>query len=244
MNLESTLLVALSQGFIGSLHCITMCGPFIFILNSGAKSNKAKGIFLSLIYNFSRALSYMIIGSIIGFFGKTLNQQTQVTQLASYLGALMIFLFALPYLIDSLPFKLTLSTSKTSARITRMMGKLVKKFHNKPIISYFIFGIFSGLLPCGLLIPVYSLSLTRGEALQGSLVMAAFAIGTIPTLMLLSLFSLQLKSVIQQLLSSKVWKFSFGLLLITIGIATILVRNQHEHNKHINHQQIKSHNAK
>ena len=57
---------ALILGFIGSFHCIGMCGPIAFALPINRKNN-IKKIALIFLYYFGRLLSYSFISFIFGF---------------------------------------------------------------------------------------------------------------------------------------------------------------------------------
>ena len=49
----------------------------------------------------------------------------------------------------------------------------------------FLAGVFTGLLPCGLVYAMLGMAASRGELLQGTLVMAAFGLGTVPAMVTL-----------------------------------------------------------
>ena len=61
-------LAALSLGFLGSFHCIGMCGPIAMALPLGRES-KTKQIAGALVYNTGRMATYGIFGLLFGLLG-------------------------------------------------------------------------------------------------------------------------------------------------------------------------------
>ena len=68
-ELYLSIITGLSIGFLGSFHCIGMCGPIALSLpvRSFAGRDKYLGI---VFYNIGRALTYASLGLIFGFLGK------------------------------------------------------------------------------------------------------------------------------------------------------------------------------
>ena len=65
----SFVLIPLALGFLGSFHCVGMCGPIALALPIGRRStgNKIIGI---LLYNFGRVLTYGLLGLLFGAIGR------------------------------------------------------------------------------------------------------------------------------------------------------------------------------
>ena len=59
---------AFSLGLFGSLHCAGMCGPIAMALPLSMKE-KTSILAQSLIYNFGRIASYMLMGLVMGLLG-------------------------------------------------------------------------------------------------------------------------------------------------------------------------------
>ena len=81
-------------GLLGSLHCVGMCGPLAFAINSN-NENKWLMIIQKLSYNFGRALSYTFVGLLIGLLGKQL-WIAGVQQAISIITGIIIVLVSLP----------------------------------------------------------------------------------------------------------------------------------------------------
>jgi uncharacterized protein len=63
------LYLALSLGFLGSLHCIGMCGPIAFALPVVGESIASR-IAGRLLYNSGRIITYGLQGIIFGLIGQ------------------------------------------------------------------------------------------------------------------------------------------------------------------------------
>src|SRR5689334_21873097 len=77
-------------GFLGSFHCVGMCGPIALSL---PPSSSGYG-FISgrLFYNLGRVFTYSILGLLFGFFGKGL-QLAGLQQTISILSGILILIF-------------------------------------------------------------------------------------------------------------------------------------------------------
>ena len=82
---------ALVIGFVGSLHCVGMCGPLnLFVLrNNGSVSAFGK-------YHAGRIFSYMLLGVLLGAIGTTIRL-VQLQQVATFvLGFGLLVIYSLP----------------------------------------------------------------------------------------------------------------------------------------------------
>jgi sulfite exporter TauE/SafE len=204
---------ALLQGFVGSPHCLGMCGPFVFLLNSRDEA----GIFSGLLYNFGRTISYSVVGFILGSIGWGANRFF-LADFALYLGSALVLIIGLQYIFPIFP---RLFQSHAPHWILRYATSALKNINNVPLLS-FMMGTISGLLPCGILYPAYSLSLLTGDPLQGSLVMVVFSLGTYPMLLTLGLSGQKVMLFLQK----KAFRVGIGIFLVIFAIYTIVNRIQ------------------
>ncbi|WP_373055937.1 sulfite exporter TauE/SafE family protein [Zunongwangia sp. H14] len=169
------LFSALIFGFLGSFHCVGMCGPIAFLLPVD-RNNKLKKLSQIFIYHFGRILAYSIIGFTFGLVGKSLSLFGMQQQLSILIGTLMI----IAILIPSHKFqKLNLSKPvfKTISRIKTSLGKELRK---KTPDTFLTVGFLNGFLPCGLVYMAVLGAIAGGSALEGGFYMSLFGIGTIP----------------------------------------------------------------
>ncbi|WCL48949.1 sulfite exporter TauE/SafE family protein [Leptospira sp. GIMC2001] len=202
---------AFLQGLFGSVHCLGMCGPFVLLLHS----RNGSGIISNLIYNIGRSISYSTIGFLLGMVGFGSNKYFYA-DLGLYLGSSLVLILGIGYIF---PFFPKFFNQGSPAFITKWVSGFLKRINNVKILSFLI-GIVSGLLPCGLLYPAYSLSLLTSHPVSGALVMFAFSLGTYPMIIGLGLSGQK----VLQMFQNRQYKVFLGILLVIIAISTIFNR--------------------
>ncbi len=178
------LIAAISLGFLGSFHCIGMCGPIALALPLNRES-RFTALFSGLLYNAGRILTYGIFGFIFGLLGKgfILSGYQQILSVA--LGVSILLLMFLPKLL------------KTQLQVLGFVYKFVAKlkaglrvlFTQKSYSAMFSIGVLNGLLPCGLVYLGIAGAIATGDGLKGSLFMMMFGLGTLPAMLFVSLAS-------------------------------------------------------
>jgi sulfite exporter TauE/SafE len=153
---------ALVAGFVGSLHCIGMCGGFAI-----ACGGRAKDTFL---WHTGRMATYAILGALAGAFGSLIPGPGWVVAVIS--GILIAWFAAglaglVPEPHVSIPGVKHIATNLATR--TNMAAR-------------FGFGMATGLLPCGLVYATLAIPVASGSPLVGALAMAAFGLGTAPAL--------------------------------------------------------------
>ena len=166
-------------GFLGSLHCIGMCGPIALALPSG--SFKSISFYTGrILYNSGRVITYSFFGLIFGMLGKSFSlvsiEFQQGVTIAT--GVAILFLVLLPSSVKS---KLTgnISSGKLIIKIKSYFSSL---FKNGSLTSLFLIGILNGLLPCGFVYVGLAGALNTGEISSGVFYMFLFGLGTIPAM--------------------------------------------------------------
>ena len=206
------LLSALVLGLLGSFHCVGMCGPIAFMLPVD-RSNSVKKISQIAIYHFGRLLSYGIIGLIFGIVGKGLYIFGLQQQLSIIIGALMILIVLIPYQTFN-KYNFSKPIYKLISKVKSSLGKELKK---KTPDTFLTIGFLNGFLPCGLVYMAVFAAIASGNALQGSLYMLVFGLGTIPLMTTAIYFSQFLKGNIRQRIQKAIPVF-----VILIGALFIL----------------------
>jgi len=166
---------ALIFGLLGSFHCVGMCGPIAFLLPLDRK-NRSKRILQLLSYHSGRIFMYALIGMAFGIVGKGFNLFGIQQQLSIGVGLLMITSILLPIKIFN-RYNFSKPIYRAVGKIKNAMGAELKK---KNPGTFFTMGYLNGLLPCGLVYMAVFGALATGGALQGSLYMIVFGLGTVP----------------------------------------------------------------
>ena len=171
------LLAAISLGFLGSFHCIGMCGPIALTipLNRNSWFSMISG---TLIYNTGRILTYTFLGVLFGIFGKGFMIAGWQNFLSVFSGVMILLLLLLPK-ISVMPVQVGFLVSF----IGKLKMKIRELFGVNTMYSLFIIGLLNGLLPCGLVYLGIIGAVTTGSILKAALFMAAFGAGTLPAML-------------------------------------------------------------
>jgi sulfite exporter TauE/SafE len=178
----SFLLAALSLGFLGSFHCIGMCGPIAMALPLGRES-KFKQVAGAVIYNVGRVLTYGIFGLLFGLLGKGFVIGGFQQVLSITMGILILLGLLLPSRITA-SFALTRFIAPMVQKAKVQLGDLLRQ---KNFNSLFLIGLLNGILPCGLVYLAVAGAIATGDAVKGSLFMMAFGAGTFPAMLFVAL---------------------------------------------------------
>lgn len=202
-------------GFLGSLHCVGMCGPLALALPVQGLSLHRRRIAI-LLYNIGRVVSYATIGLLLGFFGRQLYLSGVQQWISVAMGALILLTLFLNYAKHSpvrVPFinALYKTIQRRIAAILQSPGGL---------ISYGWLGILNGLLPCGMVYIALATALTLPGTLNTVLFMTMFGLGTLPAMMVLSYMGLTVNLSLRKMFK-KVLPYGMavvGILLILRGL--------------------------
>jgi hypothetical protein len=168
-------ITALLFGLLGSFHCVGMCGPIAFLLPVD-RSNTLRKTSQILMYHIGRILAYSSIGLVFGLIGSSLNLFGIQQQLTIGIGLLMIIVVLIPSQIFN-KYNLSKPLYKLISNVKSRLGNELKK---KSPDTFLTIGFLNGFLPCGLVYMAVFGALASGNALEGSLYMALFGLGTIP----------------------------------------------------------------
>lgn len=158
--MEVDLVGALVAGAVGLPHCAGMCGPF-----ATASSAEPGGL---AAWHLGRGTTYIGLGAVAGATAARLPLPPLViTGVAAALVLLMVANIGgwLPPLHWG---------SNLAARLAAPVAGL------RGPVGRYLFGMATGLLPCGLVWAALGLAVARQDAVGGALVMCAFALGTVP----------------------------------------------------------------
>lgn len=206
------LLSALIFGLLGSFHCVGMCGPIAFMLPVD-RTNSIKKVSQISIYHFGRLLTYSIIGFFFGLIGKSLSIFGFQQQLSIFIGVVMIVTILLPYKTIS-KYNFSKPLFGVISKVKSSLGKALKK---KSLDTFFTIGFLNGFLPCGLVYMAVFGSIASGNALQGSLYMFLFGLGTIPLMTTAIYLGKFLNTTIRQRIQKAIPVF-----VVLIGVLFIL----------------------
>jgi len=167
------------SGFFGSLHCIGMCGPIALAMPLQQKS-QWQLVQNSLLYNIGRAITYSLLGLLVGLLGEGIvfvGLQKWLSILTGiFILIAVLFSVNVERKIISLPVLHQLFFWLKST-----LGKVLKKASKTSILAT---GLLNGILPCGLVYLALASAISLGNFWESGWFMFAFGIGTMPLMLL------------------------------------------------------------
>jgi sulfite exporter TauE/SafE len=176
-------LSALIIGFLGSFHCVAMCGPIAMAL-SGGKENNWSYLAGRSIYNAGRIFTYGVLGLMAGLAGHTLLMAGFQKSISIAIGVLMILSVAILYYLPGY--------SGTS-NVAMIVNKFIKNIFSSVLkqrnhAGLFVAGLANGVLPCGFVYLAMAGAAATQDPLSGAGYMVMFGLGTFPAMMAVSAF--------------------------------------------------------
>ena len=236
MDNPLTYTSAFLLGLFSTLHCVGMCGGIIGALSLSLpvdiRSNKPRMLAFITTYNIGRILSYCFAGLVAGAIGTGVLASAGFDQghaILRAIGVAMMIAIGL-YLAGWLP-QLAI-VEKIGVPVWKKLEPVGRKL--LPVASLpkaLAYGLIWGWLPCGLVYFVLIWALTAGDATRGALMMLAFGIGTLPTLLATGFMT----SWLTRFARSATARQIVGLLIIAMAIGSLFIpmgENMHGHHHH------------
>ncbi|MFC1758019.1 sulfite exporter TauE/SafE family protein [Planctomycetota bacterium] len=165
-------------GFLGSSHCIGMCGPFALLLGASSTRTWSSGLFRQLLYSAGRVFTYSIMGAVAGYCG---YHFANVSPAWVNVPALLSIVAGCFLLYQGLLTAGVLPRKKTTTDGPCLAGGLLANFLKSPArMDVFLAGLLTGFLPCGLVYGFVGMAASSRDIAMGALTMTAFGLGTIP----------------------------------------------------------------
>lgn len=157
--MTTLLLGSFLAGGMGSPHCVGMCGGF---------AASARGTPEALAWQLGRLTTYTALGASAGVIGG-LGGGPATAAVATVL--LCWFAARLAGIAPALPIRAPWLT-RAGAKVAARSG----------IGARYLFGVLTGLLPCGLVWSALAMAVAAGGGWTGAAAMGAFWLGTVPAL--------------------------------------------------------------
>lgn len=204
---------ALMIGFVGSGHCMGMCGGIASLLSMGASQPHTSPL-VPLFYNLGRLASYALIGALVGGAISGLSELSGLTQSLAWLRFVAAIFMILVALYIAKWWQGLLAIEKLGQHIWRFISPAGKRLLPlKRPVHALPFGFIWGWLPCGLVYSAVTWSAVSGSAINGGLIMLAFGVGTLPAMLAIGYGA----SYLQQLRKSSIFRHISALILIGYG---------------------------
>jgi sulfite exporter TauE/SafE len=210
---ESGLFALFLTGLLGGAHCVSMCGGIVTAMSlQGGQSQPFR---FHLAYNTGRIASYLLAGSLAGLLGSGAFLSAHLLPVEKGLfivAQLMIILLGL-YLAGFSQGVRVIERAGAGLwrRVQPLLGKVLPVRSSAQALAA---GALWGWLPCGMVYSVLIVALASGSAAHGALLMLAFALGTLPNLLLMGWAADSLRSFTRHL-----WvRRAAGLIVVGLGV--------------------------
>lgn len=168
-------------GILGSAHCLGMCGGFAFAIGGWATTWQESAA-RQILYTLGRVFTYAVLGAIAGYSG--LRVTSQFPAFLS-LPAVLSLLAGSVLIHQGLLAAGWLPKKGLAGQPGCVASSLFASFITGPgWLQAFLAGLFTGLLPCGLLYSMVALAASSRGILLGMAVMVVFGLGTAPAMVL------------------------------------------------------------
>lgn len=164
------LALAFGAGLLGGAHCAGMCGGFVLVAAAGGRRG--------WLFHAGRLAGYAALGAAAGLAGHGLDlggAALGLHRLRFLVAAVLLLLFGLAFL-GAFPRRWLEPGAGAAVRLVSAVRRRGGPY------AWLLLGLPIGLLPCGLLYPMYALAAGSGSPARGALLLLAFGLGTVPLL--------------------------------------------------------------
>ncbi|MBX7222028.1 MAG: sulfite exporter TauE/SafE family protein [Blastocatellia bacterium] len=229
---------ALIFGFLGSLHCLGMCGPIVLAYSlplAGTAPTKTGWVRRQAphaLYNLGRITTYTGLGAVAGGVGD------QMFRAGNWMGierwmfiALGIVLFAVGLVLAKvIPMPQAIASNPLS-RLPLYQTTVGKLMTSASLSTKYPLGVLMGFLPCHLIYAMLLQAAATGNIRTGALLMLAFGFGTAPALVGMGVLSQFLSTSMRawgdRLVTSGVFLLALMLLLRGAGYNVMPCHQSH-----------------
>ncbi len=162
--------LAFVAGLVGGGHCLGMCSGFVLAAAAGGQR--------PWLFHLGRLAGYAALGAVAALGGALLDlggSAAGLHRLRYFASGALLIAFGLAFL-GALPRRWLEPGAGLAAgllrRARRASGRAFPLLLGAPI----------GLLPCGLLYPMYAAAAGTGAPLEGAALLTSFGLGTVPLL--------------------------------------------------------------
>lgn len=237
----SALFTAFFVGLLGSGHCFGMCGGLAAGLGSvpasseiGSDTSTKPRATSAFLFNIGRILSYAGLGLLSAWILASLGHALNVpkwSMILRFVTALMIFLIGIQFLFN---WQTLAGIERLGAKVWKLILPIAVHVSSLPGgAGRLLLGLCWGLLPCGLVYSVLLTASAAGSPIAGAVVMLAFGMGTLPSMLGMSLAAPTLASMLSDKWTRKL--MGAALILLAVLSVTLMVvkmqsqRAQHQH---------------
>jgi len=138
-----------------------------------------------IYFNVGRLFSYTVLGLVLGAVGSVFRLSTTFSMILILGVSILMIVMGLQMLGLKVGAKIKIAMPKSLSK------KIIEKSERKETHIPFLIGALTVFLPCGFTITTESMAVISGSPLAGAGMMLAFALGTLPSLLLIGFSSMK-----------------------------------------------------
>ena len=226
-----SLLSALIIGFLGTAHCAGMCGGIVSALTINLRADRQQSfqrmLPYLLAYNLGRLSSYTLAGFLAAWvaqlFTGSLSLHSSVVQTVSAIFMILLGLYISGW------WPVLTQLERVGGKLWQYLEPVGKQWIpiQTPLHAMLV-GIIWGWLPCGMVYSMLAYAFSSNNPVDGALIMLAFGLGTLPTLLAIGASAHFLQRIIRNPLTRRI----AGVIIIAFGLYTLLTTGGHSHHMH------------
>lgn len=206
---QTTPLTSFIIGLIASVSsCLAIVGGLVLSLSAKISQDDVSDTKTFLLFHTGRLVSFALLGGVLGALGSAIGVNFTFTAILGLLASLVMLLLGL---------NLIGVFAKNKIALPPGIFNFFRKIEHKTLTPLII-GFATFFLPCGFTQSMQVSALGSGSFMSGFLIMFAFALGTLPMLLLLSFGSVSFAHGKHAPLFFK----SAGVIVIGFGIFALL----------------------
>ena len=200
----------------GLSSCAALVGGLLLTVQEGwvdVDDAENKRSFLPfLLFNISRIITFAVLGGLLGALGGVIQLSLNASAILTLLISMLMFIIGMQMLGVKWFQKLSLNFSG------RMVSSVTTRNQIKSHLMPIIFGAITFFVPCGFTLIAQTQALESGNFFRGLSVLTAFALGTLPVLLLISYSSVKFY---KDPKFSNSFRLLSGLLIIFFAVFTL-----------------------
>ena len=178
MSLELDYTLAFMTGFLGSGHCMGMCGALVsgFFMKTQRKS-----VWPYFSYHLARITMYFIVGMVAATLGVALVSTGLIGKIQGFMQIFIGFFVVLLAMgiLGLSPWQFSMKLLPTKVINRTFMAAASRG----SVLGAAMGGILNGLMPCPLVFAVAVNATAAATPLEGGLLMLALGAGTLPSML-------------------------------------------------------------
>ncbi|MFA7192303.1 MAG: sulfite exporter TauE/SafE family protein [Candidatus Paceibacterota bacterium] len=164
-------------GLIASVSsCLAIIGGLVLSLSAKISQDNVSDKKTFLLFHIGRLVSFAVLGGLLGLLGNAIGINFTLTAILGIIASIIMLL---------LGFNLVGVFKKNKITLNSGNFNFFRKIEHKTLTPLII-GFATFFLPCGFTQSMQFVALSSGSFTSGLLIMFAFALGTLPVLLLLS----------------------------------------------------------